>query len=176
MEALTTMARTAAAPKKKEKADKFAVALQDFAGDSVRVKRGDRFPADHALVLANPSWFVDADLPSNELPTMWDSMPPPPDHRSAAAIRGGPQIPPHRRVESVVNVFMPMPWAKGSDGEKRGVPAPFGGSIVKGQIVDALHPVVAEHPEWFEWPQRHVTLEDVERFSRLEEVDDGEAA
>jgi hypothetical protein len=49
-----------------------------------------------------------------------------------------------------------------------------GSAITIGRIFDALAPVVRqhpEHPEWFRWVERDVTLADIERLERLEEHD-----
>ena len=41
----------------------------------------------------------------------------------------------------------------------------------QGRLVDALHPIVREHVDWFCWPERHVLLEDIERLERSERLE-----
>ena len=83
------------------------------------------------------------------------------------------QIRPHRQVRCLVDVAAPLAWSPGSPGAKSGTPPPFARSQLRqGQLVDALHPIVREHVDWFEWPSRHVLLEDIERLQRAERADE----
>jgi hypothetical protein len=55
------------------------VATTTFGTQHGVVHGGDKFAGDDPLVLANPSWFADADTPTSELPNIWRDMPPPPE-------------------------------------------------------------------------------------------------
>jgi hypothetical protein len=41
----------------------------------------------------------------------------------------------------------------------------------QGQILDVLNPLVRQHPEWFEWPRRDVSLADIERIEKHERLE-----
>jgi hypothetical protein len=81
----------------------------------------------------------------------------------------GVQIPLHRQARSIVDVAAPMQWAPDSPGAKSVGPAALRRTQLRqGQIVDALHPIVRQHPDWFRWPEGDVTSEDIERLEKLQ--------
>jgi hypothetical protein len=41
----------------------------------------------------------------------------------------------------------------------------------QGQLLDALHPIVRQHPDWFSWPERDVTPEDIEQLEKLQRLE-----
>jgi hypothetical protein len=82
------------------------------------------------------------------------------------------QIPPHRQVRCTVDLAAPLAWSPGSSGARSGTPPPFARTQLRqGQLLDALHPIVRQHPDWFRWPERDVTREDVERLEKLERLE-----
>jgi hypothetical protein len=148
--------------------DQVVKATQTFAYADGVVHAGEQFRGADPIVEANWSAFVDGGTLPNEMPNMWDSLPEPPQHTPEVAVQTI-SIPAHRQVRSLVDVAAPMRWSPGSPGDESGVPPPFARTQLRvGQLVDALHPLVREHVDWFEWPSRHVLLEDLERLERLE--------
>jgi hypothetical protein len=82
------------------------------------------------------------------------------------------RIPPHPQVRSLVDVAAPLAWSPGSPGAKSGTPPPFARTQLRqGQLLDALHPIVRQHPDWFCWPVRDVLLEDIERLEKLQRLE-----
>jgi hypothetical protein len=55
------------------------VAITTFGTQHGVVHEGDKFAGDDPLVLANPSWFCDADMPTHQRPNIWTDMPAPPE-------------------------------------------------------------------------------------------------
>jgi hypothetical protein len=155
-------------PKAKEKLDanEILIATKTYAtGDRV-VHRGERLRASDPAV--DLSCSVPDGTPESEWPNIWEEMPEPPQHAPEIAVETI-QIPPHRQVRSLVDVSAPLRWSPDSPGAKSGVPPPFARTQLRqGQLVDALHPIVREHVDWFSWPERHVLLEDIERLEQLE--------
>jgi hypothetical protein len=130
------------------------------------------FPPDDPLVLGNPGWFADINAPTAEVPNMWEQMEPPPAPVPSPGfnvqVQSAP-IPPHRRVVAREDLWFQGSWAPGSIGEQRqkrgeGPPPPFGSTLRKGAVRDISDPVVSAHLEWFVWPERAVTAEDIERM------------
>jgi len=153
---------------KRKTPPKTMVAITTFGTQHGVVHEGDKFAGDDPLVLANPSWFCDADMPTHQRPNIWTDMPAPPEQVASPGFNVQVQdigIPPHRQVKSKVFAWTPAQWAPGSPGAKRGVPSPFGSAIRVGQILDVLDPRVRAHPERFEFPVRDVTIDDIERMS-----------
>jgi hypothetical protein len=161
----TLMSKPPTATKKPET----VVAIESFAGATRTVHAGDVLNADDPVVTGNPDWFVPSDMPTHERPNRWTNAPAPPEQVPSPGFNVQVQdhgIPPHRQVKSKAHVWYPAKWAPGSPGEKRAAgPPPFGTAVKVGQIFDIGNPLVREHPERFEWPQRDVTIEDVERMS-----------
>ena len=62
-------------------------------------------------------------------------------------------------------------FAPGSPGAKSGRPSGYGSAVRIGQVFDVLTPIVRQHPEWFRWVERDVTLADLDRLERLEGVE-----
>jgi hypothetical protein len=75
-------------------------------------------------------------------------------------------VPPERLVRATASFWVDAGWAPGSPGEKSGKPTGRGWGIQTGQLVEVTNPVVAQHPECFEFVRRTVTLADVERITR----------
>jgi hypothetical protein len=149
-------------------ADQIVKATRTFAWEGGTVLRGETYRGNHPAVEAGWSAFVDGDVLDSELENFWNEMPPPPTHAPPVTVQSI-EIPIHRRVECMVDVARQMEWAPGSPGEKSGGKAPSGMvELRRGQILDVLSEPVRRHPEWFQWPERHVLAEDVERAERLE--------
>jgi hypothetical protein len=144
-------------------------AWQSFGHAAGTVREGDVLRGDDPLVAEHHPWFESVDTPTAERKTVWLEMPPPPDHAPEVAVQTI-QIPPHRIVRSLVDVSAPLSWSSpDSPGAQTNVPPPFARtSLRRGQLVDALHPLVREHVDWFVWPERHVLIEDIERVERHE--------
>ena len=148
--------------------DEVVWSTMTFAWEGGVVRAGERFRGGDPVVEKNWSAFVGGEALDQELPNVFDELPPPPDHAPPAAVQTI-SIPAHRQVHSLVAVSAPMRWSPDSPGAKSGVPPPFATTTLRqGQIVDALHPIVREHPSWFRWPARDVSLGDIERMERLE--------
>ena len=156
--------------------DQVVVATRTFATEDAVVHVGEEYRGGDPVVVENWTAFVDGDTLPSERPNFWEELPAPPelDHSAGFNIRVQPStgIPIHRQVRSKVDYFFPGQWAPGSAGERRGIPPPFGSALHKGQIKDVCDPLVAQHLDWFEWPRRDVTLQDVERMAG-EAVTDG---
>ena len=148
------------------------VCLLDFANDATKVKRGDKLPGSDPLVRGNPDWFVPATMPDSAVPSTWDVVPSPPEHKSPIPV--GSAIPAYRQVRALTDRWLPAQWAPGSPGaEGKGGAMPFGNVVTqRGLMYDVLDERVRLHPEEFEWVTRPVTLEDVERIERLEREGD----
>ena len=154
--------------------DQTVRATRTFACEQGTVRKGERYRGSDPIVQENWSAFVDGDTLDSELENEWESLPAPPEYPSP--IITGTAIAPHRQVRSTVDVFMPMPWAPGSEGSRRRVPPPFGGALTRGKILDILDPIVVEHPSWFETITRELTPEDVARAQRLKGLEHEPAA
>ncbi len=102
--------------KKKLDPDRLVVCTQDFATAERLVKRGDKLRASDPIT-ADHRFFVDADLPECEWPSMWDSMPAPPSHGNPVTVQEI-AIPPHRQLKSRLDVVQPAGWAKDSPGSE----------------------------------------------------------
>jgi hypothetical protein len=162
-------------PKKKEELDpdQILVATQSFATNNRVVHRGERVRATDPVV-GDGRWFVPEETPESERPNMWTDMPEPPPQTSSTGFDVsvvGIEIPVHRRVVARESLWFQGSWAPGSIGEQRqksggGPPPPFGSSLPKGAVRDIGDPVVSAHLEWFIWPERPVSLEDVERLGK----------
>jgi hypothetical protein len=153
--------------KTKPDPDRMLLCTETFATDDRVVHRGEQVRASDPIV-GDGRWFVEADTPTSELPNLWHSMPDAPRHAPLVRVQTI-SIPAHRQVISQVDASAPMQWAKDSAGTKSGAPPPFAKTTLRrGQMLDALDPIVRAHPDWFRWPERHVLLEDLER---LEEFD-----
>ena len=148
------------------KPDEVVRATRTFAYADGVVHAGEGYRGGDPVVEANWSAFVPGETLDQELENPWDTLPPPPEHTPEVAVQTI-QIPPHRQVRSLVDVSAPLRWSPGSPGAKSGVPPPFARTQLRqGQLVDALHPIVREHVDWFSWPERQVLLEDIERLER----------
>lgn len=141
------------------------IAIEPIAGETRTVKQGDRLSGSDPLVAGNRRSFVDEAVPPEQRPNLWhlvdDPVPEPPHvliHSSA--------IPQHRQVRSTVDVWWDGGHAPGSPGAKSGRPSGFGTALRRGQILDALNPVVRQNPSWFVFPQRDVHIDDIERLER----------
>jgi hypothetical protein len=151
--------------------DQILVATQDFATETRVVHRGERVRATDPIV-GDGRWFVPEGTPTNEWPNMWDEMPPPPAPVPSPGFDVSVEsiaIPVHRQVVARESLWFQGAWAPGSVGEQRqkrgdGPPPPFGSTLRKGAVRDISDPVVRRHLEWFEWPARPVTLDDIERM------------
>jgi hypothetical protein len=151
--------------------DQILVATQDFATASRVVHRGERVRATDPVV-GDGRWFVPEETPESERPNMWTEMEPPPAPVPSPGFNvsvGGIEIPVHRQVVARESLWFQGSWAPGSIGEQRqksggGPPPPFGSSLVKGAVRDIADPIVSAHREWFVWPERAVTPEDIERM------------
>jgi hypothetical protein len=156
--------------------DQILVATQDFATDSRVVHRGERVRASDPIV-GDGRWFVPEETPESERPNFWnDLVPAPPAPVPSPGFNvsvGGIEIPVHRRVVARESLWFQGSWAPGSIGEQRqrsggGPPPPFGSSLIKGAVRDIADPIVRQHLEWFVFPERPVTLEDIERMTSEE--------
>ena len=155
--------------------DQILVATQSFATNSRVVHRGERVRANDPIV-GDGRWFAPEETPESERPNFWNDMPAPPPHTPSAGFDvsvGSIAIPVHRRVVAREDLWFQGAWAPGSIGEQRqksggGPPPPFGSTLRKGAVRDISDPVVRRHLEWFEWPARQVTLEDIERMTSEE--------
>jgi hypothetical protein len=148
-------------------------AIQSFATETRTIRSGDVLRGDDPLVVGTPEWFELENTPSEEARNIWNEMPPPPLHDPGVADRKIMVAPPnpipvHRQVKSLVETWTDMGYAPGSPGEKSGRPSGFGSAVRAGQVFDVLDPLVARHPDWFQFPARGVTLEDVERLAAEE--------
>jgi hypothetical protein len=151
--------------------DQILVATQDFATESRVVHRGERVRANDPIV-GDGRWFVPEETPESEMPNLWKEMPAPPAPVPSPGFNvsvGSIDIPVYRRVVAREDLWFQGAWAPGSIGEQRqrrgeGPPPPFGSTLRKGAVRDISDPVVRRHLEWFEWPARPVTLEDIERM------------
>ena len=145
-------------------------AKETFLTETTTIRRGEKRAGNDPVVARHHGAFLAGDLQEHELPNPWDALiVDPPEHPPHVHIP--PSIPPHRQVESVVNVWFEGGFAPGTPGAKSARPSGFGSAIRQGQIFDALQPVVREHPEWFVWVKRPVMREDLDRLARLEEHD-----
>lgn len=144
-------------------------AAQTFCAQDVTIIRGEKRAGSDPVVAANHGAFLAGDLAEHQLPNPWDALVDVPEHPSHVYIPAS--VPPHRQVESMVDVWFEGGFAPGSVGAKSGRPAGFGYAIRRGQIFDALQPVVREHPEWFVWVKRPVMHEDLDRLERLERLE-----
>ncbi len=154
-------------PPPKLRPDQRVVALTTFSLGDATVHRGDQFKGGDAVVLANPDWFPDGEVPDHEVPSMWDTVvPAPPDFRPPPSATK--PIAPHRQVRSTVDTWASMAFAPGSPGElaKGGIAPPsVGGGLLRGRVYDVGEPAVRAHPEWFVFPERSVSIEDIERLT-----------
>jgi hypothetical protein len=153
------------------KADQTVVALRTFAWAGGTVRQGEKYRGGDPTVIANFTAFVDGETLPSELENPFSVLGEPPQHAPPVAVQTI-QIPAHRQVHSLVEVSAPMRWSPDSPGARSarsGVPPPFASTTLRqGQIVDALHSIVKEHPSWFRWPARDVSIADIERLERLE--------
>jgi hypothetical protein len=154
--------------------DQILVATQDFATQTRVVHRGERVRANDPIV-GDGRWFVPEETPESERPNFWsDLVPAPPPQTSSAGFDVSVksiEIPVHRQVVARESLWFQGSWAPGSIGEQRqkrgdGPPPPFGSSLPKDAVRDIGDPVVRQHMEWFVWPERPVSLEDVERLGK----------
>jgi hypothetical protein len=148
-------------------------AWQSFAHATGTVRAGDVLRGDDELVRQHWPWFEPVDTPTAEKRNIWAEMPAPPDHRdSKFQVGTNPlaNVPPERLVRAKAFFWFDGGWAPGSPGEKSGKPSGFGWAINVGDLVEISNPVVRAHPEVFEFPRRDVTLADIERLTRDEEV------
>jgi hypothetical protein len=155
--------------------DQIVRATRSFVWEGGAVNQGDRYRANHPAVQAGWSNFVPGDTPDHELENLFAAMGDLPVHHDSH-VRIPAAIPPHRQVVATVDLYRPGSWAPGSPGEKAGGPPPPFGAMVcrRGSVYDALTtPYVAEHPEHFNWPQRQVTREDLDRLARTEYAEGG---
>jgi hypothetical protein len=146
-------------------------ASQSFGTATGTVREGDVFRGDDPIVVEHWPWFQPVDVPTHERKTIWTEAPGPPDHPA-----GDPSITihtnslahvsPHRLVRATRSFWFDRGWAPGSPGEKSGKISGFWWGINVGQLVEVSSPVVAAHPESFEFPARTCTREDVERLAR----------
>lgn len=148
--------------------DQIVRAVRTFAHQDGVVHIGEQYRGGDPVVAANWSAFVPGETLDQELENPFDVLPPPPQHAPDVAVQTI-QIPPHRQVRCTVDVAAPLAWSPGSPGARSGTPPPFARTHVRrGQLLDALHPIVRQHPDWFRWPERDVLLEDIERMEWLE--------
>jgi hypothetical protein len=152
------------ATKKKSDPDRILVCTMDFGTVDRVVKRGERVRASDPIV-GDGRWFVDASTPPSEWPNMWNEMPDPPDHRDQQVRVQEQTIPAHRQVRSRVDMYWDGGHAPGSPGAKSGRPSGFGTALRMGQLLDVGSEIVRRNPSWFVWPERDVTVEDVERLT-----------
>jgi hypothetical protein len=151
--------------------DQILVATQDFATESRVIHRGERVRANDPVV-GDGRWFVTEETPESERPNFWNDLPAPPPQTPSAGFDVSVksiEIPVHRQVVARESLWFQGGWAPGSFGEQRqkrgdGPPPPSGSSLRKGAVRDIADPVVRAHLEWFEWPTRPVTAEDIERL------------
>jgi hypothetical protein len=110
----------------------------DESGAAIAVTRGMVVRASHPLVVRNPSCFIDAGTPDDELPAASESigaLPVPAWHRDAEPELPDDQVAVARQgFEVTVNGLYRH--------------------IVEGQRVDRNDQVVRDHPELFEEPAR----------------------
>jgi hypothetical protein len=142
-------------------------ATRTFAWSGGVVHAGDLYRGGDPTVEKNWSAFVDAETLPSEMPNMWDELPPPPDHRDATIQIGTSplaHVSPERLVRARASFYFDAGWAPGSAGEKSGKPSGFGSAIALGQLVEISNPVVRANPGAFVFPEREVTLADVERL------------
>ena len=144
-------------------------AKETFVSGSATINRGEKRAGNDPVVAAHHSVFLAGDLQEHELPNPWVALVDAPEHPSHIHIP--PSIPPHRQVESQADAWFDGGFAPGTAGAKSGRPSGFGSAIRRGQIFDALNPIVIQHPEWFVWVKRPVMLEDLDRLERLERPD-----
>jgi hypothetical protein len=155
--------------------DQILVATQDFATESRVVHRGERVRANDPIV-GDGRWFAPEETPESERPNFWNDMPAPPAPVPSPGFNvsvRGIAIPVHRQVAARETLWFQGSWAPGSVGEQRqergdGPPPPFGETLRKGAVRDISDPVVRRHLEWFVWPERAVTTEDIERMTSEE--------
>jgi hypothetical protein len=154
--------------------DQILVATQDFATETRVVHRGERVRANDPIV-GDGRWFAPEETPESERPNFWnDLVPAPPPQTPSAGFDVSVksiEIPVHRQVVARESLWFQGSWAPGSIGEQRqkrgdGPPPPTGSSLRKGAVRDVSDPVVRRNLEWFIWPERPVSLEDVERLGR----------
>jgi hypothetical protein len=153
--------------------DQILVATQDFATETRVVHRGERVRANDPIV-GDGRWFVPEETPESERPNFWNDLPAPPPHKPSAGFDvsvGSIEIPVHRRVVARESLWFQGSWAPGSIGEQRqkrgdGPPPPFGSTLPKGAIRDISDPVVRAHVAWFVFPERPVSIADIERLGK----------
>jgi hypothetical protein len=146
-------------------------AVRTFATARGVVRKGERYRGDDPIVLEAWSAFVPGETLDSELENLWHSLPEPPDHRdSQIQIGTSPlaNVPPERLVRSRASFYTDAGHAPGSPGEQSGRPSGYGTAIAVGQLVSIDHPVVRSNPSAFVFPEREVTLADVERLTREE--------
>jgi hypothetical protein len=155
---------------KKRDPDRLVVCWNGFATPHRVVNIGEKVRASDPIV-GDGRWFYEEDTPDSERPNIWDEIVDAPAEAPHVHVRSS-TIPVHRQVRSMVNLARPVTWAPDTPGASSGRPAPFFHStLTQGQILDVLHPLVRQHPEWFEWPRRDVSLADVERIEKHERLE-----
>jgi hypothetical protein len=144
-------------------------AWQSFGHATGTVRVGDVLRGDDPIVREHWPWFQPVDTPTGEVKNVWSEMPAPPDHRDPGIQIGTNSLAhalPERLVRATASFWFDGGWAPGSPGERSGKPSGRGWGINIGQLVSIDHPVVRAHPEAFVFPERPVTLADVERITR----------
>jgi hypothetical protein len=157
------------------KADDRVKAWQSFATATAIVRVGDVHRGDDEVVRKHWPYFQPVDTPTAEQKNIWSEMPAPPDHHDHPGVNVGTNslanVPPERLVRATSSFWTNEGYAPGSHGEKAGLPPTGRGwGISVGQVVEISHPLVAAHPECFEFIRRTVTAADVERLTRGEGV------
>ena len=154
-------------------------AWQSFATEAGTIRAGDVLRGDDPVVLEHWRWFESVDTPTAEAKNFWSELPAPPDHREPGIEIGTSSlahVPAERLVRAVSAFWFDQGWSPGSPGEKSGRPSGFGWGIQIGQLFEISNPVVKANPSAFVWPERPVTLADVERITSEIERDGKEAA
>jgi hypothetical protein len=157
-------------------ADEIVVAWQSFGTADAVIKAGDKFRGDDPLVLEHWPWFQPEGTPTAEGKNIWSEMPPPPEHEDpkiTIVTSSLANVPPERLVRARTNFWFDTGWSPGSVGEKSGRISGRGWGINIGQLVEISNPVVRANPGAFVFPEREVTLADVERLTSEEVNEDG---
>ena len=97
-------------------------AKETFLTETTTIRRGEKRAGNDPVVARHHGAFLAGDLQEHELPNPWDALiVDPPDHPPHVHIP--PSIPPHRQVESVVNVWFEGGFAPGTPGAKSARPS-----------------------------------------------------
>jgi hypothetical protein len=126
------MALASRKPKPVFEPDQIVVSRMGFAAGDWTVRRGERLRGDHPVVLAQASFFIDANTPRSEWPDEFSYTPPPHE----AEVDAREEIPARDRVFATIDFQAVL-----------GVNSRY---IRRGQVLNRNDPLVRAHVDCFE--------------------------